>query len=84
MQYIAGRKDRGDIEICYEPKPTKHGLKIQLTTSVERLYGNAIKKEIARAFRELGVKSGKVVAIDDGALPYVIQARVEAAVRLSR
>jgi len=83
MPYTAGRQDRGDIQITYEPAESG-GIQIELTTSLERLYGDAIRAEIENAAKNLAVQHGKFVAIDDGALPYVIRARVEAAIRLAK
>ncbi len=83
MKYIAGRKDRGDIEISFEPLKKGSGVEISLETSVERLYGDKLRSEILKSLNELGMKDYRINAIDDGALPYVVRARVEAAVRLA-
>ena len=84
MSFSAGRADRGDIKITFEPLRKGSGVQIELVTSVERLYGASVRAEIANALSSLDVSDCKIAAIDDGALPYVIQARVEAAVRLAQ
>ncbi len=82
--YKAGRQDRGDIEITFTPLPPGSGIDIELKTSVERLYGEKLRSEIMESLKALGVKDCRISAVDDGALPYVVQARVEAAVRLAK
>ena len=84
MKYTAGRRDRGDIEVVFEPEADGNGITVELTTSVERLYGENIRREITATLEKLGVENCTISAFDDGALPYVIQARVEAAVRMSQ
>ena len=83
MKYIAGRKDRGDIEISFEPLGEKSGIEIIVETSIERLYGDKLRAEILKHLDELGVRDCRIIAIDDGALPYVVRSRVEAAVKLA-
>ncbi len=84
MAYVAGRRDRGDIEVTFEPLPPGSGIELELETSVERLYGEKVRREIMETLKALGVTDCRIKAVDDGALPYVIQARVEAAVRLAK
>lgn len=84
MPFIAGRKSRGDIEVAFEPSTKGKGIEIELDTSVERLYGEKIRTEIADVASELGIADGKFTVVDDGALPYVLKARVEAAIRLAK
>jgi len=84
MSFTAGGKNRGDVEVTYYPLASKSGLQIELETSVEKLYGDKIRSEIESAAKEAGVCDGKLVVVDDGALPYVLRARVEAAIRLAK
>ena len=84
MPYTAGRKNRGDIEVTFEPQKKGSGLEINIETSIGQLYGEHIKNEISEALSSLNVVDGKVNVVDDGALPYVLQARVEAAVRMAK
>ncbi len=83
MKYTAGKSQRGDIEITYEPSQGEK-IEVELTTSVGRLYGEKIRTEILNTAKSLGISSGKFLAVDDGALPYVIRARVEAAIRAAK
>ncbi len=57
------------------------GVDLQLKTKVESMYGEATRKLVRDVLAALGVKNAKVEIEDTGALPFVIAARVEAAVR---
>ena len=83
MKYTAGKSQRGDIEIIYEPTQKKN-IEIELETSVERLYGEQIRAVITNTAKSFGINSGKFSAVDDGALPYVLRARVEAVIRAAK
>ncbi len=84
MPYTVGRQDRGDIQITYEPMSAGNGIQLKVNTSLERLYGERIREEIMNSIREMKITAGKFIAVDDGALPYVIRARVEAVIRLAK
>lgn len=57
------------------------GINLDLRSKVEIMYGDANRKLIADVLGCLGVKNAKIEVEDSGALPFVIAARVEAAVR---
>ncbi|NLG42976.1 MAG: citrate lyase acyl carrier protein, partial [Phycisphaerae bacterium] len=57
------------------------GIDLQLKTKVEVMYGEATRKLVREALAELGVKNARVEIEDAGALPWVMLARLEAAVR---
>jgi len=82
MAVTVGREDRGDIKITIELAPEGHGIEVELESSLERLYGESIREQIKNELKKFGIADAKVKCIDDGALPYVISARVEAAARL--
>lgn len=56
------------------------GISINLQSKVEAYYGASIRAQVAETLAKLGVEHARVVIRDAGALPFVIQARVEAAV----
>ncbi|MFA5803454.1 MAG: aldolase/citrate lyase family protein [Melioribacteraceae bacterium] len=60
---------------------TKGGINIDLKSKVESLYGNSIRTQITDILKYLGVMNAKLYVEDQGAVPFVIAARVEAAVR---
>ncbi len=57
------------------------GLKLSLKTKVESMYGDSIRRLVRDELTALGVDNARVQMEDAGALPFVITARVEAAVR---
>jgi len=78
MNVVAGRKDKADIEMTFSSFE-KEGIEVVLQSSVERLFGNHIRRYIKQYLSSLTVSSCKVDAIDDGALDFVIKSRIESA-----
>ena len=63
-------------------KPTESGgIALDLKSKVESMYGESIRALVREALEALGVPNAKVEVEDAGALPFVLMARVEAAVR---
>jgi citrate lyase subunit beta/citryl-CoA lyase len=60
--------------------PGKSKLDIQCNSKVASLYGQKIKTQVIEDLKTMGVSNGKIEITDTGALPYVISARLEAAV----
>ncbi|MCH7497928.1 MAG: citrate lyase ACP [Candidatus Marinimicrobia bacterium] len=77
---IAGSNPRSDCIVRYRPRSTG-GLKITIESKVAVMYGEAIREQAGRTLAELGVAAGGLEIEDFGALPYVLQARIEAAVK---
>ena len=75
-----GDRVRSDLWVEVEPKG-KGGIKLELASRVEPYYGDAIRKQVAAGMSTLGVDHARVAVEDAGALPFVIAARLEAAVR---
>jgi citrate lyase subunit beta/citryl-CoA lyase len=76
----SGPKVRSDCEIVLELK-SADGIKIDLTSKVKVLYGESIKNLISEILEFYGVKHAEVKINDSGALPFVISARMESAVK---
>ncbi len=76
----AGPKVRSDIEVTLELTKSG-GINLNIKSKVKSMYGNAIEKQCRELLRHLGIKNAKMSVADSGALPFVIAARVEAAVR---
>jgi citrate lyase subunit beta/citryl-CoA lyase len=55
------------------------GLAIELSSRVEPYYGDSIRSQVAAILSAAGVEHARVGIEDQGALPFVITARVEAA-----
>lgn len=57
---------------------------LQLRSKVASMYGDAIRRQVRNVLADLGVMHARVELEDGGALPWVIAARIEAAVRRVR
>ena len=71
---------RSDLHVRFEERPSG-GIEIDLRSRVDVYYGLAIRQQVQDVLRPLGVEHGLLRIVDEGALPFVIAARVEAAVR---
>lgn len=76
----SGPKIRSDCEIALEVR-SDGGIVIDLKSKVQVLYGESIKSLIREILVFFGIKHANVNVNDSGALPYVIAARMEAAVK---
>jgi len=76
----SGKDVRSDCHITIEI--TKDGgLDIQLKSKVEALFSEQIRKQITDIFSFFGIDNAKISLEDSGALPFVIAARAEAAIK---
>lgn len=76
----AGPKVRSDCEITLE-LTSGGGIDINLTSRVKALYGESIKSQVSSLLVFFGIENALVRINDSGALPFVISARLEAAVK---
>ncbi len=76
----SGTKVRSDCEITIELKD-KGGIVIDLKSKVKALYGKAIEAQCRELLRFFKVSDAELKINDSGALPFVIAARLEAAVK---
>jgi citrate lyase subunit beta/citryl-CoA lyase len=74
-----GKDVRSDAHVWIEPRD-RAGIDIVLESRVKAYYGASIRKQAEDVLDELGVKHAQVLIHDEGALPLVISARIEAAV----
>ena len=71
---------RSDLRVRIERR--EHGgIEIELNSRVEPYYGESIRCLADTVLEELGIRHARVHIEDEGALPFVISARLEAAVR---
>jgi citrate lyase subunit beta/citryl-CoA lyase len=77
-----GEKIRSDVWIAVEVR-AKGGVAIELESRVETYYGASIRKQVGEILAAAGVEHARVEIEDKGALPFVIAARAEAALRRS-
>jgi citrate lyase subunit beta/citryl-CoA lyase len=71
---------RSDLWVGVEARPGG-GLEIALESKVAPFYGDAIRTQAQRLLGLLGVVHARVEILDQGALPFTIAARLEAATR---
>ena len=79
-QYTSGNgSSRSDCKVVF--KPNKSGkLKINISSKVELLYGTSIKELVIDTLASLDIHSGEININDNGAVPFVLKSRIEAAV----
>ena len=75
-----GKTVRSDVHVAFEARDSG-GVEISLESRVAPYYGTAIMDQTREVLAELGVKHARVAIHDEGALAFVIAARIEAAVR---
>jgi citrate lyase subunit beta/citryl-CoA lyase len=79
----AGRRGpdvRSDLWVELEPR-TSGGIDLDIKSKVDFMYGEANRKLVLDTLKTLRVQHARVTIEDAGALPFVIMARLEAAVR---
>jgi citrate lyase subunit beta / citryl-CoA lyase len=75
-----GKDVRSDLHVAIEARESG-GINLQLTSRVSLYYGEAIRKQVLDVLAALEVMNARVEVTDEGALPFVISARIEAAVK---
>jgi citrate lyase subunit beta/citryl-CoA lyase len=75
-----GKDVRSDVHVTLEPRDSG-GLELALESRVAPYYGEAIQEQARQALEDLGVRHARVTIRDEGALPFVIAARLESAAR---
>jgi citrate lyase subunit beta/citryl-CoA lyase len=75
-----GKDVRSDLHVAVEPRDSG-GIELGLESRVAPYYGDAILAQARQVLEMLNVKNARVSIHDEGALPYVIAARLETAVR---
>jgi citrate lyase subunit beta/citryl-CoA lyase len=76
----SGPKVRSDCEVILELKDSG-GIAIDLRSRVKSLYGKAIELQCREILKFYDIESANLTITDSGALPFVISARLEAAIR---
>jgi citrate lyase subunit beta/citryl-CoA lyase len=75
-----GSDIRSDCFVTLE-LTTKGGIEIDLTSKVEPLYGDAIREQAAEILAHFEIEHARLKIDDQGALPFVLAARMEAAIK---
>lgn len=76
-----GERIRSDCQVVLELSDS-NGIDIQLSSKVKPLYGDSIIALTKEIFNFFGIVNARIQIYDSGALPYVIAARIEAAIKL--
>jgi citrate lyase subunit beta/citryl-CoA lyase len=76
----SGKDVRSDLAVSFTPRTTG-GIEIELISRVATYYGDSIRAQVRDVLAQMGVADAHVKIEDEGALPFVISARVEVAVR---
>lgn len=76
----AGDDVRSDLHVSFEER-AGGGISIDLRSRVDLYYGENIRRQVHDVVHALGVEHAHLTITDEGALPFVIAARIEAAVR---
>ena len=75
-----GPEVRSDAHVRLTPRESG-GVDIELESRVKPYYGDAIEQQAEEILAALGVRHAQVSIHDEGALPFVIAARIETATR---
>src|SRR5438309_4085674 len=75
-----GKDTRSDLHVALEPRDSR-GFEITLESRVAPYYGDSIVAQTKQVLESLGLKHARAAIHDEGALPFVIAARVETAVK---
>lgn len=76
---VAGTIESSDIMIKVQEND-EPGIKIDLSSSVEKQFGDHIRKVITQCLEEKQIEKAHIIGIDKGALDCVIKARTSAAI----
>ena len=79
----AGKRGESVRSDCYFEIELKNsaGIKLDIKSKVESMYGESIKEMILEMAKYFGLKDAKILCEDNGALPFVLAARFELAVK---
>jgi citrate lyase subunit beta/citryl-CoA lyase len=77
----SGPKVRSDCQMTLELRDGG-GIVIDLKSKVEVLYGESIKKQCAEILKYFEIRDAFLRIDDSGALPFVIAARLESAIKM--
>jgi len=76
-----GKKETASDCWVYLDIKKSGGIKIELKSKVESMYGKAIRKTAEKMLKFFGIANCHLTIEDSGSLPFVLTARIEAAVK---
>ncbi|MEI9532779.1 MULTISPECIES: citrate lyase acyl carrier protein [Gammaproteobacteria] len=75
---VAGTLESSDVMVRIEPLDDPEELDLQITSSVEKQFGAAIRKTVLEILEQHGICGAQIIVDDKGALDCVLKARIEA------
>lgn len=76
---VAGTMESSDIMVTIRPNGTS-GIALDLQSDVKTTFGDAIEATIRKVLAEFEIENACVIAVDKGALDFVIRARMQCAI----
>ncbi len=76
-----GKKNTGSDCWIHLSIKKSGGIKIDLKSKVQSMYGDAIRKTAEEILKFFGIKNAVLAVEDNGSLPFVLNARIETAVK---
>lgn len=73
----AGNVEKGDVLVTVSPG--QGGIDLTISSSVIHQFGRRIREVVLQTLQQLGVENVQIALEDQGALDYVLKARVECA-----
>lgn len=76
-----GKKDTASDCWIHLTIKKRGGIRLELKSKVQSMYGESIKKTTREMLKFFGIKNAVVVIEDSGSIPFVLTARIEAAIK---
>jgi citrate lyase subunit gamma (acyl carrier protein) len=76
----AGLPIKGDVLVRLSPAPAESGIQLDIESKVMSMFGDQIRASVLEIIESYGLTDLIVAVQDQGALDYVIRARVQAAI----
>ncbi|AFH95513.1 TPA: citrate lyase acyl carrier protein [Providencia stuartii] len=75
---VAGTLESSDVMVRIEPLEDTQEVSIQISSSVEKQFGDAIEKIVLELIEQHEIEGAQIIIDDKGALECVLRARLEA------
>ncbi len=79
----AGREESDDVLVQVNIDESE-GIKVDIESKVKKLFGKQIEKSVKEVLCEMNTKNAYVTLKDQGALDFVIRARVKTAIKRAK